>query len=370
MNGKRTAVPQMGLLEFMVEDLLCRLGVNFETPPTSTQRTLTLGVKHAPEMVCLPLKITLGNFIEALEDGVERIVMAGGRGPCRFGYYAQVQEHILKELGYSFEMVVIEPPGLSIVKFIQAFKHMAPHMSIRRIWKEMNVSFFKGSVIDEIERESLRTRCYELNKGDTTRVKKVAIEIVRKAQTTEEIRELREKALAIFKDIPVDRSRDVLKIGLVGEFFMLLEPYVNFDIEEYLGNRGVYVERGVYVSDWVNPATKNRISGSTVAEVKKAAEPYIAHFVGGDGQASVGHSVLYAKEGFDGVIQLMPFTCMPEIIAKSVMQKVSKDYDIPMLHFVIDEQTGKAGIITRLEAFIDLLESKHEQKQIKKEWSS
>jgi predicted nucleotide-binding protein (sugar kinase/HSP70/actin superfamily) len=46
---------------------------------------------------------------------------------------------------------------------------------------------------------------------------------------------------------------------------------------------------------------------------------------------------------------------MPEIIADSILPNVVKDFDIPLLTLVIDEQSGRAGLVTRLEAFIDLL---------------
>ncbi len=62
------------------------------------------------------------------------------------------------------------------------------------------------------------------------------------------------------------------------------------------------------------------------------------------------------KEGFDGIIHLMPFTCMPEIMAQNVMPGVTRNYDIPMLPITLDEQMGRAGFVTRIEAFVDLME--------------
>jgi predicted nucleotide-binding protein (sugar kinase/HSP70/actin superfamily) len=90
-------------------------------------------------------------------------------------------------------------------------------------------------------------------------------------------------------------------------------------------------------------------------EVTAFAEPYLPVAVGGHGQESVGETVLAKKRGYDGVIHLFPFTCMPEIIAQNVLVKVSKDLDIPVLSIMLSEQTGVAGLATRLEAFCDLL---------------
>jgi predicted nucleotide-binding protein (sugar kinase/HSP70/actin superfamily) len=65
--------------------------------------------------------------------------------------------------------------------------------------------------------------------------------------------------------------------------------------------------------------------------------------------------VLHAKE-YDGLVHLAPFTCMPEIIAQNIMLKTREN--IPVLPILCDEQITKTGMLTRLEAFVDLLERK------------
>jgi len=54
------------------------------------------------------------------------------------------------------------------------------------------------------------------------------------------------------------------------------------------------------------------------------------------------------------VVHLLPFTCMPEVIAKGILGRVSSDMGVPVLSLSIDEQTGRAGVETRLEALLDL----------------
>ena len=99
-------------------------------------------------------------------------------------------------------------------------------------------------------------------------------------------------------------------------------------------------------------------------KVKQAAQPYLNHKVGGHGLETIGETVLYAQNNYDGVIHLSPFTCMPEIIAKSILPQVSKDLNIPVLSITVDEHTGEAGVITRLEAFIDLLKRNHQKGEV------
>src|SRR3990172_10647761 len=102
--------PQMGNLEWLIGDVLERMGIDYIAPPRTSTSTVSLGSKHSPEFSCLPLKLNIGNFIEALEAGADTILMAGGNGPCRFGYYAELEGRVLRDAGYDFTMVTIEPP--------------------------------------------------------------------------------------------------------------------------------------------------------------------------------------------------------------------------------------------------------------------
>ena len=62
--------------------------------PKITKETIALGSKNSPDTVCVPFKYNLGNFIEALDKGATVLFQAGGG--CRYRYYAEVQETILK----------------------------------------------------------------------------------------------------------------------------------------------------------------------------------------------------------------------------------------------------------------------------------
>lgn len=359
----KVTFPHMGKLDMVLSDLFDRSGLDYVTPPKTTLKTLRLGLRHAPEFACLPLKVTIGNFIEGLEAGADTLLMAGGVGPCRFGYYAEIQKCVLKEAGYDFDMIVLEPPTVGWKQFIDTLRMLAPGKPIHQVWQLVKTGFRKARILDEIEKYVLKYRAYEVRRGDMTKAYKSALEIMRPAVTDNEITNARREAFSVLEMVEKDMERPCLKMGIIGEFYVLLEPFVNLDIEEYLGAMGVSLERSVYLTDWIGPSSKNPIIGISSEEIARAARPYLNHFVGGEGLPSVGHTVIYAKEGFDGVLHLFPFTCMPDIIAKSILPQVSRDFDIPTLSLVIDEQTGKAGVVTRLEAFIDLVASKRKYKE-------
>ena len=57
----------------------------------------------------------------------------------------------------------------------------------------------------------------------------------------------------------------------------------------------------------------------------------------------------------DGIIALSAFGCGPDSLMVEEIQYHAKQRNMPMIHLTIDEHTGEAGFVTRIEAFIDML---------------
>ena len=84
----------------------------------------------------------------------------------------------------------------------------------------------------------------------------------------------------------------------------------------------------------------------------RAAAPYVHDSFEGEAILSVGKTVEFAHAGADGVLNVMPFTCMPSTIVSSLMKKVQKDLGaMPALSIAYDGQE-QATTETRLEAFM------------------
>ncbi len=337
--------------------LLEDLGNEVVPPPRPSKRTLDLGVRYSPEFACFPFKILTGTYLETLEMGADTIVTTGGVGPCRAGEYAMLHHKILRDLGYEVKMIVFEPPRLQPFNFIKNILALnKARVSIKGIIAHIKRAWRKLQALDNVEKLSHVVRPRELTPGTTSRVYRKVVDWIDQAYTTEQIIEAESAALQALRSIPQNPDRIILKVGIVGEIYVLLEPASNLEMEETLGNLGVEVERSMFLTGWTRDNTWNETSERMT--VKEAALPYLPELIGGHGQESIGNTVLYSKRKFDGVIQLAPFTCIPEIVARTILTRVSKDCNIPVLTFFLDEQTGKAGLNTRLEAFVDLMSRK------------
>ncbi len=68
---------------------------------------------------------------------------------------------------------------------------------------------------------------------------------------------------------------------------------------------------------------------------------------------SAGH---YLKDNkVDGIITITAFGCGPDSLMVERITRKAKQFGKPLLNLTIDEQTGEAGFVTRIEAFVDML---------------
>ena len=68
----------------------------------------------------------------------------------------------------------------------------------------------------------------------------------------------------------------------------------------------------------------------------------------------------------DGVITINAFGCGPDSMMIERISRFARIHSKPILHLSIDEQTGEAGFVTRIEAFIDMLYRKKRSKILNK----
>ena len=123
---------------------------------------------------------------------------------------------------------------------------------------------------------------------------------------------------------------------------------------------GVSTQRKLTPSWWAKNSIMS-VVGMNSLDIRKASKEYLPLYIGGHARECIGEAVMAAHDGFDGAIQIFPMGCMPEIVCKAVLPSISKDKNFPILTLVVDEMTGETGYITRIEAFLDLLERRRQK---------
>lgn len=362
--------PHMGNCWPAFKVLCTGVGAEVYLPNENNSKQLKKGLKHSPEWVCFPFKVTLSNFIEALDHGVENIVMATDCGPCRFGFYYAVQERILKDMGYDFKMYYLPQGDLLDFQWVKLLRKLSSNKSLLnyfRILKTARMFLMKAQLIQKIEKLEGKTRCYEVNRGDTTAVLKKCVKMIDDANSYSSLRRVRKRVTQEFRNIETDKTIDALKVGLSGEIQVTLDPFVNHDIKRKLGELGCEVHMNLSLYDWIKHKFHVNFHRKYLEYLNKSHKNIggLQMDIGGEAFWVMGEYIDYAQRNFDGFVHIYPFTCMPEITAKSILTKWygEKYFEVPPMFFGFDEHAGEAGMITRLESYIDLLRNMRDKKK-------
>lgn len=131
------------------------------------------------------------------------------------------------------------------------------------------------------------------------------------------------------------------KILLVGHSYNLYDSYIGGSIVHYLENQNCEI---IY-SDRFDSQSANLMSKYLSRELywKYSKE-------------NIG-SIILCKEKIDGILFLTTFPCgLDSLVNELVMRKI----ELPYLNLVLDDLDALAGIETRLESFIDILNQDNE----------
>ena len=360
MSKKKTikvAFPHMGNVYIAWAAALKKLGIEAIIPPKTSKKTLEMASKYSPESICLPYKTVLGNFLQAIESGADYVAMISSPGICRLGEYGQSIKNVLKDLGHEDKYIELQ--------LYDGFKGMynffIDNLGAKNpvlIAKAINIAVRKVFVLDKIENLFSYYRAREIVTGTAEKHYNRALALIIDAENTKQLKQAQKEAIEEIKKTEIDKNRDVLTVDITGEIFLVQDPFSNQNIEKELGRMGVQTRRSLTVSGFIKDAIipKAFKKGETHLErAYRMARPYLMRDIGGDALESVS-DVAYANEkGTDGIIHVSPFTCMPEIMSQNIFPTMRENCEIPILTLILDEQTGRAGYITRLEAFADLM---------------
>jgi predicted nucleotide-binding protein (sugar kinase/HSP70/actin superfamily) len=343
--------------------LFITLGLDVVVPDPTNREAIKIGVKYSPEFVCFPFKATLGDLKNALDKGADTLIMAIDCGPCRFGFYASVQERILRDMGYkNFRLIPLDQADLLDFGWVKTLEEISGMKSLFKYSKFVKAVIFflkKAKLLNDIQTAEGLFRAYERNQGDTTDlVKKILVQLDQ-TNTFSELRKFKGVIKESFNNIDVDRKRSPLRVGISGEIHISLEPYVNLDIRRKLGEMGCEIHQSLSLYDWVVHKFHLNYHRKWLEHLSK---PYMPMDIGGECVWVLGEYIDKARAGFDGFVHQYPFTCMPEVTARTIItNKLKRMYDLPVIFFSFDEQSALEGFRTRLEAFCDLMHSRRYQ---------
>jgi predicted nucleotide-binding protein (sugar kinase/HSP70/actin superfamily) len=354
----KVAFPYMGTAPIALQGLLQKLGAQVVLPPKPTRETVELGARIAPEMMCVPFKMTLGNMVRCLQAGADTLVYVGGSWSCRFGYYGRLQAQILRDEGYEFRLLELRHDRIpAIIDEVRALSGGRMSSAVINGLRAFRIGWLKSTAVDEVEARFRQTMPNAADAGDCRRLLDTMLDEVHAAESPAAIRHIRGSACERFTALTVNGRSRTLRVKLVGESYCVVEPFINFDVIARMGEMGVLVDPFLTAHRWLG-FHGFRLGRDEVKRMRVLSAPYWRYCVGGEDQNSVGQLLLAAQDGFDGVIHVHPFGCMPGTVVQPTMAKAARDTGIAYLPLSLDEHSSETGILTRLEAFVSLIEKR------------
>ena len=363
----KVAFPHMGNIYIAWSAALRKVGVEPFIPPYTSKKTLSLGTKNSPEAICLPYKLILDNFIEAIEGGADYVAMIASPGCCRLGEYGACINNALHDMGYHANYL-----ELTLYDGIKGLYDFLAKVSGKKDYilftKAIILAIRKVFLLDDLQAKLSYCRAREVVYGESEKAFKKALKYVDEAMNTRQMNKAKKLAFAEMDKVKLDETRDVLHVDITGEIYLVCDRFSNQDIVKELGKMGVETRKSLTVSGFLKDAIIPKIfkKGEThLQRANRLAKPYLMRDIGGDALESVS-DVAYADErGIDGIIHISPFTCMPEIMSQNIFPAMRENCEVPILPLIMDEQTGKAGYLTRLEAFVDLMRRRKRKNAMK-----
>lgn len=328
---------------------------NIVPSPPITKKTITIGAKYSPDSVCLPFKYNLGNFIESLENGANILFTAGGG--CRYRYYAEVTETILRDLGYQFDYYSLMTKGKVNIKYV--------YNILKAINKKLKLTTFIHSGLyallficnmDKIDKIIRKNIGFEKEKNTHINLKKKMLNDYKNTNSIIKLSLLYLKYKHLFKKIPIDKPKNCLRVAIIGELYTAMEPFSSYFLETELASMNIEVKRYTNLSYllWQKKLLKKYLLWKT--------KKYCKYTLGADGLDNVYRTLDLIHKKYDGIIHTKPFGCTPEVGAIPIIQKICKEYEMPIIFLSFDVETSNEGIKTRLEAFYDLLNIRRNKK--------
>lgn len=396
-NGKlnRTVyIPYMSDSTYAIAAAFRAYGIDSKVLPVPTWETVELAKKYTSGKECYPTIMTLGDFIKKASESTfdpekSAFFMPSTDGPCRFGLYNRLHDQVLKDL--KKEGVLFISPNQGNSKEFYGELNLFPTGFYRTAWQGI-VAF------ELLEKLLLQTRPYELIKGETERTYGQFLEKMQGAVVNNSMMETLEEALAAFEKIEVkDRGQKPI-VGIIGEIYIRSNRFGNGNavgvIEELGGevwmstsqewimfvNYGLKVDslRKKDYKGFIEAFFKGMVQKSDMKKMSRLFEgkianlhepttkkllglsaPYLHESFETEAILSVGKSVDFSKNGVSGIINLMPFTCMPGNITAALLKKVREDnHNFPNISLVYDG-TEDMNMKTRMEAFMHQVKEYH-----------
>ncbi len=285
------------------------LGIDYIISPDTNREIIRRGSNLAIDEACLPTKLLLGHVDYLLDK-------------CDYIFLPRISS------AYGYQMCTKFLAQVDLVK--NTFRDENINLLFYNLEKKKPKA--EGKAFKKMGKYLRKCLKLPIKKRDVKRAYLVA----KHAQMTHELyrQEEQEKLLATSKKN---------KVLVVAHAYNIGDKYVGEPVVKYLEELGCQP----IIAEYCNP--KACIKASKKIS-KTLPWGYNKHLVG---------AIELNKDKVDGIVLLTTFPCGPDsMINEMIIRKIK---DIPILTLTVDSQDGTAGMETRVESYVDIINFRKER---------
>lgn len=294
------------------------LGFEIILSDYTSKKTLSDGSKLVVSETCLPVKVYVGHIVNLAEKGVKCIFIPSIQSIAPKIYNCSK----IRGLPDLIRNVVKQD-----IEVLEATYDMSANLGMKEFLKEAVAKFW----IKDPKKLEAATKAGHVVHNNFT------VMMQRGLSFDEALKNALEGKVVI----PPEKEEKLVNIAVISHGYNIYDKKVSMDIFKKLENLDVRVHSAN------NLTTEQMQDGVSNLE----SEVYWANELEMTGAA--GHYLNNDK--IDGIITITAFGCGPDSLMIERMTRKSRKFNKPILNLTIDEHTGEAGFVTRVEAFCDML---------------
>ncbi len=392
-------VPSMGELTTEITAAAARKsGLKTEFLPVPTAETAQLARTVASGKECIPSLMVLGSILQYLQrhppnqaDEYLLFIVPSTSGPCRTGQYYVFYDRLFEEMGYENVIILVSESDNS-------YRELGPTFN-REAWWALTVSDYFTDV-----KLGVQLLATDVPNGMAVFDRNWR-NIVRGLEEGNGLEKALETAGVELSAIPRRQTlADLRKVLIVGEIFVRRDTFSVKEVSDYLISKGIF-PKVTDVTEWVrytdharktaldyqkkkkgwlgalrSGVLKNEMiyhvekiykdlvehkiarhvvpTGLSVqaphdmaAIMKNAEREFIDPFLESEATISAGVAGTAMMDGFDGVVIIAPFACLPGRLLEGVFSPWARERGYPVLTLENDAQPYPPSTLARMEIF-------------------
>lgn len=298
---------------------LTALGIKIVLSDKTTKQTMSQGAALVVSETCLPIKVYVGHVLNLLEKGVDKILVPSIQSISPKIYNCSK----IRGLPDLIRNVVKKDFTLIDATFDKSAKNQGLYSFLKEIVAPFGIT--DEAKIKAASKEGWRifNNFQVMTRSGIPYKKALAQAISGKIILSTEA-----------KEYPIS-------VALIAHGYNLYDERISMNIFDKLEKLDVKVY------------TAENLTSEQMSEGILALEQTLYWANEYEMTGAAGHYLQNNK--IDGLITINAFGCGPDSLMIERISRKVKNFNRPLLTLTVDEQTGEAGFITRLEAFIDML---------------